>query len=131
MTRIITHQEETHYELSANSESLDFWKTLGFRIKGTGEPEDEFYLRKTCSFGIRQQLGGLAIIQSKGKEGIANRWGCILLACRFQKIELFASDEGEGVQKLHFVGYKEGEMEIYEFDGSKPTKILVLKQLSA
>ena len=121
MTRIITHQEETHYELSANSESLDFWKTLGFRIKGTGEREDEFYLRKTCSFGIRQQLGGLAIIQSKGKEGIANRWGCILLACRFQKIELFACDEGEGVQKLHFVGYKEGEMEIYEFDGSKPT----------
>ena len=57
MTRIITHQEETHYELAANSESLDFWKTLGFRIKGTGEREDEFYLRKTCSFGIRQQLG--------------------------------------------------------------------------
>ena len=76
-------------------------------------------------------MGGLAIIQSKGKEGIANRWGCILLTCRFQKIELFACDEGEGVQKLHFVGYKEGEMEIYEFDGSKPTKILVLKQLSA
>ena len=76
MTRIITHQEETHYELlSANSESLDFWKTLGFRIKGTGEREDEFYLRKTCSFGIRQQLGGLAIIQSKGKEGIAGTDG--------------------------------------------------------
>lgn len=75
MTRIITHQEETHYELAANSESLEFWKTLGFRIIGTGEREDEFYLRKTCSFGIRQQLGGLAIIQSKGKEGIANRWG--------------------------------------------------------
>lgn len=92
MTRIITHQEETHYELSANSESLDFWKTLGFRIIGTVEREDEFYLRKTCSFGIRQQLGGLAIIQSKGKEGIANRWGCILLACRFQKIELFACE---------------------------------------
>ena len=29
MTRIITHQEETHYELAANSESLEFWKTLG------------------------------------------------------------------------------------------------------
>ena len=103
MTRIITHREETHYELAANSESLEFWKTLGFRIIGTRERE----------------------------EGIANRWGCILLACRFQKIELFACDEGEGVQKLHFVGYKEREMEIYEFDGSKPTKILVLKQLSA
>ena len=36
MTRIITHQEETHYELSANSESLDFWKTLGFKIIETG-----------------------------------------------------------------------------------------------
>lgn len=63
MTRIITHQEETHYELAANSENLEFWKTLGFKIIGTGEREDEFYLRKTCSFGIRQQLGGLAIIQ--------------------------------------------------------------------
>ena len=63
MTRIITQQEETHYELAANSESLDFWKTLGFRIIETGEREDEFYLRKTCSFGIRQQLGGLAAIK--------------------------------------------------------------------
>lgn len=53
MTRIITHREETHYELAANSESLEFWKTLGFRIIGTREREDEFYLRKTCSFGIR------------------------------------------------------------------------------
>ena len=42
MTRIITHQEETHYELAANSESLDFWKALGFRIIGTSEREDEF-----------------------------------------------------------------------------------------
>lgn len=115
MTRIITHQEETHYELAANSESLDFWKTLGFRIKGTGEREDEFYLRKTCSFGIRQQLGGLAIIQSKGKEGIANRWGCILLACRFQKIELFACDEGEGGSKTAFrrlQGGRNGDLRI-------------------
>lgn len=75
MTRIITHQEETHYELAANSESLEFWKTLGFRIIGTREGEDEFYLRNTCSFGIRQQLCGLAIIQSKGKEGIAKTDG--------------------------------------------------------
>ena len=122
MTRIITHQEETHYELSANSESLDFWKTLGFRIIETGEREDEFYLRKTCSFGIRQQLGGLAIIQSKGKEGIANRWGCILLACRFQKMELFACDEGGGVQKLYFVGYRREKWRFTNLMAASPPK---------
>lgn len=68
MTRIITHQEETHYELAANSESLEFWKTLGFRIIGTREREDEFYLRKTCSFGIRQQLGGLPSYRARERK---------------------------------------------------------------
>ena len=131
MTRTITHQEETHYELAASSERLDFWKAVGFRIIGRSEREDEFYLRKTCSFGIRQQLGGLAIIQSKVNECIADRCGCMLLAGRFQMIELLGCDEGEGGGGLEFVGYEEGEMEIYELDGSKPTKILVLTQLSA
>lgn len=72
MTRIITHREETHYELAANSESLEFWKTLGFRIIGTGEREDEFYLRKTCSFGIRQQLGDHT---EQGKGGYSQQMG--------------------------------------------------------
>ena len=131
MTRIITHQEETHYELAANSESLDFWKALGFRIIGTSEREDEFYLRKTCSFGIRQQLGGLAIIQSKGKEGIANRWGCILLPCQFERVEILTSNDSHGIQKLHFVGYKEDCMEMYEYEGETPIKTLTLHKLIA
>lgn len=75
MTRIITHQEETHYELAANSESLDFWKTLGFRIKGTGEREDEFYLRKTCSFRYQAATGWAGHHTKQGKGGYSQQMG--------------------------------------------------------
>lgn len=130
MKRIIT-QEETLYELAADYESLNFWSELGFKVIRKGVQNGIYYLRKTCSFKLLQELGGLAIVRSNGMEGVANRWGCLILPCRFLRIELFASNEGESIQKLHFVGYKGEEMEIYEFCGEKPTKILALKQLSS
>ena len=84
MKRIITHPEETIYELVAKSDCLEFWKSMGFEYNRAGDRDDEYYLRKTCSYGLKQEIGGLAIIQSKGQEGIANRWGCILLPCQFE-----------------------------------------------
>lgn len=66
MTRIITHREETHYELAANSESLEFWKTLGFRIIGTRRrvlSKKDLFLRYQAAIGwachhTEQRKGG-------------------------------------------------------------------------
>lgn len=66
MTRIITHREETHYELAANSESLEFWKTLGFRIIGTRRrvlSKKDLFLRYQAATGwaghhTEQRKGG-------------------------------------------------------------------------
>ena len=112
MKRIITHPEETIYELVASSDCLEFWKSMGFEYNRAGDRDDEYYLRKTCSYGLKQEIGGLAIIQSKGKEGIANRWGCILLPCQFERVEILTSNDSHGIQKLHFVAYKEDCMEM-------------------
>lgn len=65
MTRIITHQEETLYELAANSESLDFWKALGFRIIGTRRR----VLSKKDLFFRYQAATGWAVHHTKQGKG--------------------------------------------------------------
>lgn len=56
MTRIITHQEETHYELAANSESLEFWKSYEAGIFLGSLPQ----FRRNRVFQERFQLHYLA-----------------------------------------------------------------------
>lgn len=68
MKRIITHPEETIYELVANSDCLEFWKSMGFEYNRAGDRDDEYYLRKTCSYGLKQEIGGLATFRAKGKK---------------------------------------------------------------
>lgn len=75
MTRIITHQEETHYELAANSESLDFWKTLGFRIKGTGGTRRRVLSKKDLFFRYQAATGWAGHHTKQGKGGYSQQMG--------------------------------------------------------
>lgn len=128
--KIITTLEETVYKLTADSESIDFWKDMGFEVREIVSKTGKFQLTKVCPFTIKKEMAGLTIVQSKGMKGIANRWGCLLLPCLYDRVELVASNEGECLQKVHFMAFHEKAVEIYEYHGGMPIKVMSFVKLA-
>lgn len=128
--KIITTQEETVYKLTAESDALGFWTVMGYQVIEEDHLSGKFQLAKCCPYTIKQEIAGLSIVMSKGKEGIASRWGNLLLPCIYNKVELMSRNENEGMQIIHFIAHRESMMEIFEYQGEKPIKIMSLCQLT-
>lgn len=128
--KIITTQEGTVYKLIAESDALSFWTNMGYKVIKEDYHSGKFQLAKVCPFIIKQEIAGMSIVTNQGKEGIAGRWGKLLLPCIYNKVELMSSKEQEGFQIIHFIAHKETEMEIFEYQGEKPIRIMCLSRLT-
>lgn len=128
--KIITTQEGTVYKLIAESDALGFWTSMGYQVIEEDHLSGKIQLAKCCPYTIKQERAGLSIVMSKGKEGIANRWGNLLLPCIYNKVELMSRNENEGMQIIHFIAHRESMMDIYEYQGENPIKIMSLCRLA-
>ena len=118
------------YKLIAESDALSFWTNMGYKVIKEDYHYGKFQLAKVCPFIIKQEIAGMSIVTNQGKEGIAGRWGKLLLPCIYNKVELMSSKEQEGFQIIHFIAHKETEMEIFEYQGEKPIRIMCLSRLT-
>lgn len=128
--KIITTQEKTVYKLTAESDALSFWKGMGYNIIEKDTHPGKFQLAKVCPFMVRHEIAGLSIVSNNGKEGNASRWGNLLLPCIYNKVELMSCNKQEGLQIIHFVAHRENDMEIFEFQGEKPIRLMRLSKLT-
>lgn len=128
--KIITTQEGTVYKLIAESDSLSFWTGMGYQVIEEDSHSGKFQLAKVCPYIIKKEIVGLSIVISNGKEGVASRWGNILLPCTYNKVELMSSNEQDGLQTIHFIAHQENRMEIFEYLGEMPIKIMSLSQIT-
>ena len=128
--KIITTQEETVYKLIAESDGLSFWTGMGYQVIEEDTHTGKFQLAKVCPYMVKQEVAGLSIVTNKGKEGIASRWGNLLLPCIYDMVELMSSNEQDGLLTIHFIAHQENRMEIFEYLGEMPIKIMSLSKIS-
>ena len=86
-------------------------------------------IRKVCPFRIHRKVSSLSVVSNGSKEGLADRWGNIILACKYERIELCINDEASGIHVLHFMAYTSQRVEIFRYIGGNPKKVLQLEKL--
>ena len=129
MQKIIQHKDETIYELGCSSEDLAFWSSFGFKPYLYDKFKDSYSIRKVCRFRIHRKVSSLSVVSNGSKEGLADRWGNIILACKYERIELCINDEASGIHVLHFMAYTSQRVEIFRYIGGNPKKVLQLEKL--
>lgn len=129
MQKVIQHQDETIYELVCSSEDLAFWSSWGFKPVLYDKEKDSYSLKKVCPYKIHGKVSSLSMITKGSKEGLADRWGNIILACKYERIELYSSHETHGIQVIHFMAYTAQKVEIFRYIGGNPKRVLTLERL--
>ena len=87
MQKIIQHKDETIYELGCSSEDLAFSSSFGFKPYIYDKFKYSYSIRKVCPFRIHRNVSSLSVVPNGNKDGLADRWGNIILACKYERRE--------------------------------------------
>ena len=129
MQKVIQYPNETIYELVCSTEDLAFWVSFGFKPYLYDKSKERYSIRKSCPFRIHKKVGSLSIVSNGNKKGLADRWGNIILECKYERIELCTSSGTHGIQVIHIMAFVSQMVNIFRYMGGKPKKVLSLERL--
>lgn len=127
MQKVISHPNKTIYKLACNTEDLAFWASFGFKPYLYDKSKDSYYIKKVCPFRIHRKVSSLSVVVTDNKEGLADRWGNIILECKYERIELCTCSEAHGIQVIHIMAFTSQKVDIFRYMGGKPKSVLILE----
>lgn len=129
MQKVIPLPNKTIYELVCSTDDLDFWASFGFKSYLYDKSKDLHSIRKVCPFRIHRKVGSLSVVANGNKKGLADRWGNIILECKYERIELCADSEENAIQVIHFLTYNSQKVDIFRYTGEMPKRVLSMERL--